>query len=249
MPLATGQNVVSSGTAAWQYSHDNAKGAQRPSRAACCGQPATALHWRQHRERFGLTNELGSDFTGISAEDLYDSESPLVPGRSCGSCTLCCKLMFVPELNKPADVMCSYAAAGKGCTIHERRPGFCHQYFCGWRLDPNIDALWKPEISGFLLSINLYYGALMVMVDPERPLAWKMQPYHGRLREWSARAFKENKRIVAMVAGEATVVLPDRDVPIGRLGQGDEIALSTDGSGYHAELRKKGSAASRSAAG
>jgi hypothetical protein len=28
-----------------------------------------------------------------------------------------------------------------------------------------------------------------------------------------------------MVAGEATVVLPDRDVPIGRLGPGDEMVV------------------------
>jgi len=185
-----------------------------------------------------LTNELGSDFAGISAEDLYDSESPLVPGRACGSCTLCCKLLVIPELNKPGDVMCSYAVAGKGCAIHDRRPRFCHQYFCGWRLDPNIDAQWKPEICGFLLSINLYYSALMVMVDPARPLAWRMQPYHARLREWAGRAFKENKRIVAMVAGEATVVLPDRDVPIGRIVSGEEIVVWREGSTYGASLRR-----------
>ena len=198
-----------------------------------------------------MTNDLGSDFAGIPAEDLYDSESPLVPGRTCGSCTLCCKLIGIPELRKPPDVMCPHAVSSKGCAIHADRPRSCHQYFCGWRLDPNIDALWKPEISGFLLQINLYYSALMVMVDPVKPLAWKMQPYHGRLQEWSARAFRENKRIVAMVDGEATVVLPDRDVPIGRLGPGDEIVLSMNGSTYNAELRKKGqgSAASRPATG
>jgi hypothetical protein len=182
-----------------------------------------------------LTNDLG-----IPIGDLYDSESPLVPGRSCGSCMLCCKLMIVPELKKPSGVMCSHAVAGKGCTIRDRRPLACHQYFCGWRLDPNIDALWKPEICGFVLAIELYFSALLVMVDPDRPLAWRMEPYHSRLRDWAGRAFKENKRIIAMVAGEATVVLPDRDVPIGRIGMGDEIVLSQDASGYHAALRKKG---------
>jgi hypothetical protein len=184
-----------------------------------------------------LTNDLGS--AGIPVEDLYDSESPLVPGRSCGSCMLCCKVMGIPELKKPMDVMCSYAVTGKGCTIHDNRPPSCRQYFCGWRLDPNVDALWKPEICGFVLAINLYYSALYLMVDPDRPLAWRMQPYHSRLREWSARAFEENKRIVALVSGQATVVLPDRDVPLGRLGPGDEIALFREGTEYRAELRKR----------
>jgi hypothetical protein len=50
----------------------------------------------------------------------------------------------------------------------------------------------------------------------------------------------ENKRIVAIVAGgEATVILPDRDVPIGVLGPDDEIVLSRVGLGYHAERRRR----------
>jgi hypothetical protein len=197
-----------------------------------------------------LTDDLTSDFDGISAEDLYDSESPLVPGRRCGSCMLCCKVMGVPELKKPAGVMCPHAGLGKGCTIHENRPPFCRQFFCGWRLDPNIDALWKPDICGFVLVISLHYSALVLMVDPARPLAWRMQPYHGRLQEWAARAFAENKRIVVMVGGEATVVLPDHDVPLGVLAPDDEIVLSRPGGGYHAERRRRqGGGAGRSAAG
>jgi hypothetical protein len=87
---------------------------------------------------------------------------------------------------------------------------------------------------------------MLVMVDPARPLAWRTQPYHGRMREWAARAFTENKRIVAIVAGgEATVILPDRDVPIGVLGPNDVIVLARQGLAYHAEKRPRpqGSAA------
>jgi hypothetical protein len=79
----------------------------------------------------------------------------------------------------------------------------------------------------------------MLLVDPTRPLAWRMQPYYGRLKEWSGRAFNENKRIVALVNDEMTVILPDRDVPLGRLGPGDEIALFRDAGGYRAERRDK----------
>jgi hypothetical protein len=198
-----------------------------------------------------LTDDLKNDFAEIPIEDLYESENPLVPGRTCGSCTLCCTVMLVEELNKPAGVTCSYAAAGRGCTIRDQRPRSCRRFFCGWRLDPNIDSLWKPSISGFLLTISLRYSAMLVMVDPTRPLAWKMQPYLGRLKDWSGRAFKEDKRIVAVVAGgEATVVLPDREVPIGVLGPDDEIVLSRTGAGYHAERRRRsGSSAATGSAG
>src|ERR1700686_1606134 len=117
-----------------------------------------------------MTNDPGSD----SAEDQQVSQSPPVPGRSCGTCMLCCKVMSIIALKKPSDVMCSHAVPGKGCTIREQRPLCCRQFFCGWRLDPNIDALWKPDISGFVLTISLRYGAMLVMVDPTRPLAWKV---------------------------------------------------------------------------
>jgi hypothetical protein len=195
-----------------------------------------------------LTNEPGNDFAEIDMEDLYDSENPLVPGRICGSCTLCCKVLGVTELNKAAGVMCSYAVAGKGCSIRPHRPQQCRQYFCAWRIDPNLDSTWKPEICGFVLGISLHYGAFMVTVDPDRPLAWKAQPYYARLKQWAERAFPENKRIVAMVAGEATVVLPDRDVPLGVLAPEDEIVLSRQGGSYHAERRRRqpaGSSAGR----
>jgi hypothetical protein len=187
-----------------------------------------------------LTNELKNELAEIPMEDLYDSENPLVPGRLCGSCMMCCTVMQVDELSKPSGVTCSHAVAGKGCAIHDQRPRSCRRFFCGWRLDPNIDSLWKPDISGFVLTISLRYGAMLVMVDPARPLAWKTQPYHGRMREWAERAFMEDKRIVAIVAGgEATVILPDRDVPIGVLRHDDEIVLSRVGIGYHAERRRK----------
>jgi hypothetical protein len=188
---------------------------------------------------FTLTNELKNDLAEIPIEDLYDSENPLVPGRICGSCTMCCTVVGVEELNKPAGVTCSHVVAGKGCAIRDQRPRSCRQFFCGWRLDPNIDSLWKPDISGFVLTISLRYGAMLVMVDPTRPLAWKVQPYYGRLKEWSARAFREDKRIVAVVGSDATVLLPDRDVPVGVLGPDDEIVLSRLGNAYQAERRKR----------
>jgi hypothetical protein len=184
-------------------------------------------------------NLLGNAPAGISPEDWHDSENPLVPGRVCGTCTLCCKLYALPELNKPAGTWCVHAVARKGCNIHPQRPQFCHQFFCGWRLDPNLGPEWKPEISRLLLWISEHHWSLMLTVDPDMPHAWKRQPYYAALKEWAQRAFKDNKKIVILVAGEATVVLPDRDVPLGPLTDGDEIVLFKEGPGYGAELRRR----------
>src|SRR5580704_13545357 len=126
-----------------------------------------SLDWPQIAATSGdvtLTDELQNDFAEIPLEDLYESENPLVPGRTCGTCMLCCKVMRVDELSKPSGVLCSHAITGSGCTIREQRPSACRRFFCGWRLDPNIDSLWKPSISGFVLTIALRYGAMLVMV-------------------------------------------------------------------------------------
>ncbi len=182
---------------------------------------------------------LGNVPPGVSPEDWRDSENPLVPGRVCGTCTLCCKLYALPELNKPAGTWCVHAVARKGCNIHPQRPQFCRQFFCGWRLDPNLGPEWKPEVSRILSWISEYHWALMLTVDPGMPFAWKKEPYYSTLKIWSERAFNENKKVVVLVSGQAIVVLPDRDVHLGLLTDNDEIVIFREGSAYGAQLRQR----------
>lgn len=54
--------------------------------------------------------------------------NPLV----CGECTLCCKVMAVPELEKPKDKWCAFAKAGKGCSCYTTRPERCQTFNCLW---------------------------------------------------------------------------------------------------------------------
>ena len=44
------------------------------------------------------------------------SAMKVVPGRECGSCSLCCKVYNVPEIEKPAGKWCRHCTPGKGCT-------------------------------------------------------------------------------------------------------------------------------------
>jgi hypothetical protein len=50
--------------------------------------------------------------------------------RSCGECTACCKVMIVPELNKPANFQCQYS--NEGCDIYDHRPPTCRDWNCLW---------------------------------------------------------------------------------------------------------------------
>src|SRR6266567_61929 len=175
---------------------------------------------------------------GLRGPDLQDSGPGLVPGRSCGTCSLCCKLYPVRELSKPAGQWCIHAVPGSGCNDHQNRPHACRQFFCAWRLDPNLGPEWKPEVSRFVLSADPAYQALTVMVDPGMPLAWRREPYYSRLKQFSEAAFRQNKKVLANLRGHITVILPDRDVPIGVIAPEEEIVIWREGSTYGAMSRR-----------
>ena len=163
------------------------------------------------------------------AEDFRDSFNQTLPDRACGSCDLCCKVFRIEELRKPPGELCVHAAAGKGCAIHPERPGTCRAFFCGWRVDPNLPPDWKPETSGFIISVAREFASVFITVDPDRPEAWKRAPYYPLLKQWGGRAIMDNKRLVVVLKGEATIILPDIDQPIGRLESGHRIDLYRDG--------------------
>ncbi len=67
--------------------------------------------------------------------------------RSCGSCTLCCKLLGVKEtrfdtdskewdelFDKLSNKWCVHCDVGKGCKIYEERPEPCESFQCSWLL-------------------------------------------------------------------------------------------------------------------
>jgi len=87
--------------------------------------------------------------------DTIKADDGLVPGRECGSCTVCCKTLKidVPELKKLADVLCDHCAQGIGCKIYERRPPVCNGYHCGWRGMAFLSEHWRPDRCGILISL------------------------------------------------------------------------------------------------
>jgi hypothetical protein len=180
------------------------------------------------------------DFRGADLQDptLQDAESALVPGRSCGSCSLCCKVLPVRELDKPAGQWCVHCVPGSGCAAYAARPPSCRRFFCAWRLDPNLGPEWKPEVCRFVLSADPAHRALMVRVDPGMPLAWKREPYYAGLKQLSEISFRQDKKVLVELRGNITVILPDRDVPIGALVPGEEIVVWREGSAYGAAWRR-----------
>lgn len=114
--------------------------------------------------------------------------------RTCGTCSLCCKLPFVAALNKPIDTWCKHCKPGRGgCSIYADRPQACHGFICGWLADVPDLALgdeWFPARCKMIIAPrspphSIGEQGMLVTVDPAYPNAWRREPYYSRLLEWA----------------------------------------------------------------
>lgn len=148
---------------------------------------------------------------------------PIVPGRSCAGCTLCCKVLQVGALQKPRGVWCSHCDRQAGCTIYDDRPEDCRHFHCGWLTSPNLDDRWRPRDAKIVLAGELGGKRLTAYVDPQRPDAWRRPPFYATLKQWARDAVKERRQIVVFVGNRMTLILPDREVDLGEVGPDDRL--------------------------
>jgi hypothetical protein len=152
----------------------------------------------------------------------------ILPGRGCGECSLCCKLMQVDEFDKPQGTWCRHCAPGRGgCTIHETRPSICRDFYCGWLVGANLGPEWRPLTCKMIVFFEKNGFRLAVHVDPDHPAAWRREPWYSQLKQWSRPAIEAGQQIVVYIKRRAIVVLPDRDVDFGELDPRDRIRVGT----------------------
>jgi hypothetical protein len=86
--------------------------------------------------RLGRLLKLFAANNGEIPHDLY------VEGRSCGTCTMCCKLPGIRAVDlteeerklvppHPPGTACKHCTA-TGCAVYDRRPGVCRDFYCGF---------------------------------------------------------------------------------------------------------------------
>jgi hypothetical protein len=194
-----------------------------------CGDPMALATAYRTRERAGgrARHDAISRCTPtipIMRDEQYVPK--IVPGRSCGDCSMCCKIMRVDELDKPQGVWCRHCAPGKGgCTIHETRPFVCRDYRCGWLISSDIGPEWQPSICKMVINFEKDMIRISVHVDPGHPAAWRREPYYSQFKQWSRRFTAQKKMLVVFVKRRAIVILPDSDVDLGELGPVDDIRV------------------------
>ncbi|MFN4206685.1 MAG: hypothetical protein ACK4HG_09820 [Agrobacterium albertimagni] len=128
----------------------------------------------------------------------------LVPGRDCGTCSLCCILPDIAEFDKPANQPCRHCVVGGGCDAYDVRPSTCRDFFCLWRTDATLGAEWEPSVSRMMMYAQ--GPQLTVLVEPEAGAIWREERYLGWL-EARARVLKPQGGYVVVYAGEEVAVV------------------------------------------
>jgi hypothetical protein len=146
-------------------------------------------------------------------------------GRSCGTCTMCCKVYRIPALNKQEGKWCTHCAIGSGCKIYDDRPDQCRDFHCQWLLDDSMSADWKPEISKMVLSTWPTTGFIYAQVDPGTPFAWRKEPYFSRLKVIAEHLLRDRRHLLVFVNGDATLIMPTGPVPIGPMSPDDGFVV------------------------
>ena len=77
----------------------------------------------------------------------------------CGDCTLCCELLPINWLNKPANVLCKFC--DKGCAIHATKDKECKNFECAYFQSKNAHIDLRPDNSKIIFekaSDNIMFG-------------------------------------------------------------------------------------------
>jgi len=108
--------------------------------------------------------------------------------RRCGDCTLCCKLLSVREIDKPAGQRCAHQCS-TGCRIYHK-PGFplsCAVWSCRWLDGIGTESMRRPDRTHYVVDmmpdmIQARHNetgevtqsvVIQVWVDPAFPDAWE----------------------------------------------------------------------------
>lgn len=141
---------------------------------------------------------------------------------------MCCKVLKVEDLGKPGGVMCSHCAQGAGCQIYDSRPQECRLFYCRFLHDPSLREEWRPSKSRIVVAVAPDRQRIAAHVDPERPGAWRREPFYSTFKAWARELASQPDRVGQMyvaIGKRTIVILPDRNVDVG-IVEDDEIVIT-----------------------
>ena len=146
-------------------------------------------------------------------------------GRSCGTCTFCCKVMEVTELAKPVGTWCRHCAIGKGCGIYATRPAECATFVCQWLGDPELPEAMKPDKIKVMFSADSTGRSFVARCDPAYPLAWKNAAVLDLLKRTARHIWNTHGTVLATAGRRTWVITPAAEYDLGEIDPYADIAF------------------------
>lgn len=138
------------------------------------------------------------------------SELPILQPKTCGSCTMCCKLLGVIELEKPTNVWCEHCDKGVGCKIYATRPQTCRDFECLWLQIPEMPDELKPDRSKVVLTPTSDEEGIVAFIDPAYPNSHRSGDMGRMLKIWSQ---EQNMVIIACIGEERQILFSGTHIP------------------------------------
>jgi hypothetical protein len=141
---------------------------------------------------------------------------------------LCCKVLKVEGLGKPAGAQCAHCTVGSGCGIYNTRPQECRLFNCRFLEDAALREEWRPSKSKIVVTVTSDRQRIGAHVDPDRPGAWRREPFYSTFKSWARDLASHPDRVGQMyvaIGKHMIVILPDRNVDVG-IVEDDEIVIT-----------------------
>lgn len=124
--------------------------------------------------------------------------------RPCGGCQVCCQVLEVAALKKPAWSTCTHQDRF-GCSIHPTRPFICRGFACNWAMgDPRLPERMRPDHAGLLIWVGEGPMGLTVFVH----VLWEGALERPELQEALAFYRRTTPMVIENLDGTVTVHRP-----------------------------------------
>ncbi|MBN9081738.1 MAG: hypothetical protein BGP04_10645 [Rhizobiales bacterium 62-17] len=133
-----------------------------------------------------------------------------IPGKGCGACNLCCKILVIDHFEKDAGILCSNCVLGVGCKIYAKRPEVCQDFECDWKMERSIGANLRPDKVGTILMDDDESGEYQAVVDPSTPFAWR----NPQMFKFLVMKAKEGRTVIAKSGLKSWRIYPSGEIGV-----------------------------------
>src|ERR1700720_4216740 len=151
----------------------------------------------------------------------------LAGNRTCGDCTLCCKVMAIEQLAKAINSWCPHCRPGRGCLIYANRPAECRTFSCLWLVNDLLDQHWKPSKSRLVLTTS--QDGIEIRCDPGFPDAWRKEPFRSEIQKWAVSGGPRDVTVIVITGERMILVTPDRELDLGVVRSDERIVREIEG--------------------